>query len=315
MANLEKQTILVTGTPRSGTTWIGRVLASAPKTAYVLEPLNLSRAEHFDLPVSHWYQRLTADSDPQFDEVFGQVSNGNDIGRGDPVGLSSLAAPVATAKQLACRMRDRVNARRAKRIILKDPIAILSADWFADRFDAQVVVTIRHPAAVVSSMRLQGWSPDFDDLFHQPEVIEQFFPDVFQWLNANPISPGQDETLYKGAVLWRLLHRVILHYREKYPNWVYVRHEDLSRDITGGFKKLFEQLDLPFTAPTADFLTKTTSSTQRVYVNQAAPTNVVQRDTVKNIQIWKERLTPQEIKQIRDLTDGIADQFYAAQDW
>ena len=35
-----KKIILITGSPRSGTTWIGKMIASAPSVGYIHEPFN-----------------------------------------------------------------------------------------------------------------------------------------------------------------------------------------------------------------------------------------------------------------------------------
>lgn len=42
------------------------------------------------------------------------------------------------------------------RPLVKDPFALFSAEWFADNFDAEVIVIVRHPAAVVSSIKRLG---------------------------------------------------------------------------------------------------------------------------------------------------------------
>jgi LPS sulfotransferase NodH len=48
--------ILVTGTHRSGTTWVGKMLAADSSTAYISEPLNvLHRPGVYRAKVKHWY--------------------------------------------------------------------------------------------------------------------------------------------------------------------------------------------------------------------------------------------------------------------
>lgn len=51
--------ILVTGAHRSGTTWVGKMLAANRRVAYISEPLNVfHRPGVFSAPVSHWYTML-----------------------------------------------------------------------------------------------------------------------------------------------------------------------------------------------------------------------------------------------------------------
>src|SRR5688572_23661618 len=59
--------ILVTGTHRSGTTWVGKMLAADAGTAYISEPLNvLHRPGVFRPKVKYWYQYICDDNEKEF---------------------------------------------------------------------------------------------------------------------------------------------------------------------------------------------------------------------------------------------------------
>ena len=59
--------ILVTGMHRSGTTWVGKMLAADACTAYVSEPLNvLHRPGIFRSQVRHWYQYICEDNEHEY---------------------------------------------------------------------------------------------------------------------------------------------------------------------------------------------------------------------------------------------------------
>ena len=48
--------ILVSGAHRTGTTWVGKMLAATPATAYISEPLNvLHRPGVFEVKTTRWY--------------------------------------------------------------------------------------------------------------------------------------------------------------------------------------------------------------------------------------------------------------------
>ena len=48
--------ILVTGAHRSGTTWVGKMLAASREVAYISEPLNKwHRPGVMAIPVEYWY--------------------------------------------------------------------------------------------------------------------------------------------------------------------------------------------------------------------------------------------------------------------
>ena len=66
--------ILVTGTHRSGTTWVGKMLAADSATAYISEPLNvLHRPGVFHTKVYHWYQYICADNEHEFLPAFHEL--------------------------------------------------------------------------------------------------------------------------------------------------------------------------------------------------------------------------------------------------
>src|SRR5512143_1359685 len=59
--------ILVTGTHRSGTTWVGKMLAADSSVAYISEPLNvLHRPSVFRPKVKHWYQYICEENQDEY---------------------------------------------------------------------------------------------------------------------------------------------------------------------------------------------------------------------------------------------------------
>ena len=63
--------ILVTGTHRSGTTWVGKMLAADSRTAYISEPLNvLHRPGVLRAKVNKWYQYVCEDNENEYLPAF-----------------------------------------------------------------------------------------------------------------------------------------------------------------------------------------------------------------------------------------------------
>ena len=59
--------ILVTGTHRSGTTWVGKMLAADSRMAYISEPLNvLHRPGVLRVKVNKWYQYVCEDNEKEY---------------------------------------------------------------------------------------------------------------------------------------------------------------------------------------------------------------------------------------------------------
>jgi len=61
--------ILVTGSHRSGTSWVGQTLAQAPGVFYVHEPFNLDRPPSrgiCNIKPEHWFTHITTESEASY---------------------------------------------------------------------------------------------------------------------------------------------------------------------------------------------------------------------------------------------------------
>ena len=164
--------ILVTGAHRSGTTWVGRVLAASRRAHYVSEPFNPTMDDHVRsqrIGAPKWFMRLDDETAGPYlgdlDAVFGRWWRP----RGVAASLHSVGALRCSAGAwrgaFACRLRGGVP-------IFKDPIALLSAEWLARRYGLRVLVMLRHPAGFVGSVKRHGWRFDFRNLSEQRGLME-----------------------------------------------------------------------------------------------------------------------------------------------
>ena len=64
--------------------------------------------------------------------------------------VRSLRTPRDAARMVRDLAYFESMRRRGARMVMKDPIALFSAEWLSTRFDMPVVVIIRHPAAFVA---------------------------------------------------------------------------------------------------------------------------------------------------------------------
>ena len=149
--------VLVTGAPRSGTTWIGQMLASAAELNYIHEPFNPA------------WQIAESICNKRFDQFFTYICEDNETeyilpikqmvqGKYDwKLGLLRSNS-IKDIKKHLHNWRTFYKHRKAGGVpLIKDPIALMSAEWLADRFNINIVVIIRHPCAFVSSL-LRGRS-------------------------------------------------------------------------------------------------------------------------------------------------------------
>ncbi len=84
---------------------------------------------------------------------------------------AACAAPATQPGWAATGGGSRAAGRRGATPLVKDPIALFSAEWLAATFDMRVLVMIRHPAAFAASIRRRGWRHRFADFLEQPLLM------------------------------------------------------------------------------------------------------------------------------------------------
>ena len=131
---------------------------------------------------------------------------------------------------------------------------------------------------------------------------------LFPYRNEIEFSAfNKTSILDQGILLWKCLHLIIHNYRKKFEeDWVFVKHEDLSRDPSNNFRILFKKLNLEFTPGVDEKIYNSTTSSHKEFLK---------RDAIKNIKLWKEKLEPKEIRLIKDGTSEIWPHFYEEKDW
>ena len=305
--------ILVTGSHRSGSTWVGNVLALAPGTGYVHEPFNTkTRAgicdARFPTDLTYVTQANEAAYLPALRATLGWR-----------YAFGAEAASLRTPRDAARMLRDAAYfatmRRRGARAIMKDPLALFSAEWLAERFDMPVVVIIRHPAAFVASLIAAGWTRfPFRILLGQERLMaDRLAPFRAEIAAAAAAQPGPLEV---GILLWRLIHHHIRLLRRDHPDWIFVRHEDLSRDPVDGFREVFARLGLAFSPEVAARINAMSGTDGGLAALSIFGTR---RRTVRNsrdaVGYFRKRLTGPQIEAIRRDSRDVWEDFYAEADW
>jgi hypothetical protein len=310
--------ILVTGAHRSGTTWVGRMLASNPQTAYISEPLNvLHRRGVYRAEVKRWYTYITQENESEYLPAFQELIKFR-------YHFFSEAASLRSRKDLLRMGRDLsifINGKlRNQRPLLKDPFAVFSAPWFAQTLNCRVVITIRHPAGFASSLKRLNWPFDFQDLLKQPALMR----DHLEADRADMEKIQADDIVGQAALLWRMIYRAVHSTlrlrstqdgaRQLFPHFKIVRHEDLSRDPVAGYKSLYESLGLTFNDKVRDTILNSSSSENPAELSQKK-VHSVKLDSRANLDNWKKRLSTDEISRIRQLTEDVSHLFYSDNEW
>jgi hypothetical protein len=298
--------ILVTGSPRSGTSWAGRMLSHAPFVRYVHEPFNISRRPcRCGIKFDYWFQYLSPRNRLLFDShlrhtIFPSFSR---------IAWVNLVTEIAQTRRIQ-PLSKYFQSYLLYRVLVKDPLALFSAETLAELFGMDVIILIRHPAAIVNSYKTLNWSHPFSHFLSQAELMEDhLFPFRHE---IEDFAKNDYEIVDQISLLWKLIHFMILKFQKTNSHWVFVRYEDLASEPTEGFRKIFERIKLPFSERTqaairAHQLRDSQPDTTMPYAIKQHPHQVVSK--------WKRSLNPKEVYRIQRRVESISSAFYSEQEW
>jgi hypothetical protein len=300
--------ILVTGAHRSGTTWVGKMLALAPQVAYVHEPFNPRTAAGLSpAPFDRYFTVVTAENEERYLAGLERtLALRYDVGA--QLGSSRSLHDFARAgRDFARLLPPRLKGARP---VVKDPIALLSAEWIASRFGMDVVVLVRHPAAFAASVGRLGWGHDFGSFVvdgRVPEIVSRYEAEI----REEAEHPG--DPLTRAALLWRILYGAVEGYRERHPEWTYLRHEDASLDPLGTFERLYERLGLELVPEARREIERATSTADNPA--ELRSPHDVKLASAASLGRWRNQLSPEEIEFLRSSTRDVWPSFYSEEDW
>jgi hypothetical protein len=315
MNSFYSRPILVTGSHRSGTTWVGKTISLSQNVQYIPDTFAPNGSLRKDHLFSVWFKYLCDTQDTKYLTRLSQLFNfkytlqeafhlKNEEGKFDYKNTPARIQFFIETKT------NKYVFRRTLRPLLKDPIAIFSADWIYNNFNSQNVVLIRHPAAFVGSLKRMNWRFDFTNFLKQPKLIEKHLSQYKDQM----LVPNKD-IIEEGSLLWCCIHEVINYYQHRYSQWIYKRHEDISANPIAEFKALYKDLGLEFTEKIEKKILQMTSFTNPSEVIKNSKVHQLKRNSKANINSRKTRPTPEEIQKVRSITEPIARHFYSDEDW
>lgn len=271
--------IFLTGTHRSGTTWLARMLA-ASGVWYMHEPYAKRKGRW---PRSFEYRR-SCEPDPQADAILEDVLAGR------------FREALGLANSDHSWMPLRLFRTRFSRVLVKDPLACLLTEYLTRRFQLRTLILFRHPAGFVSSIQRLKWP--------RAAFLRQFLQDVpLMQDHLDPFRPlleraSLEENLEATAVFCGALNRVLWNFHESgvgQPiSFEYLCHDPLPR-----LQKLFAELGLPYDS-------RVRQVHEQACMGAAKPSeeyhpHAVVRNSKAMAMSWRSQLSPTEISRVRDI--------------
>lgn len=276
--------ILVTGAHRSGTTWIGKMIDQSKRVFYIHEPFNINKKETgFKINVPYWFFELTDDCinyNKEFQDIlnykydiFQKIQKSKDIKE--------------TIKIIRNYFSTKYHKFFNKRILIKDPLAIMSAEYLFKKYSCKVIVSIRNPASIISSYIMKNWEHDFSHFLKQEHLINNRLSKFKKQIKK--FSNFKRSILEQGILLYKIIYSVVDEYQSKYPEWLFVKHENLTSDPKKYYEIIFRYLNIEYDYKLLE---------------------KIEYSTRNNPKVYKNRLNSKQIERIRNETKSIWKKFY-----
>lgn len=315
----ESKPIFVTGAHRSGTTWVGKMIAASPRIYYIQEPFNYEFPPRPGISRTRMPYSFTCVSEENASLYYSDLRNTLAC----RYNFFAEYAALRSLKDVLRMLKDSfyvTNSRFShKKPLFKDPLAVFSAEWLAETFNMDVIVMIRHPAAFASSIKRLNWKHDFSHFLRQPRLMEEYLAPFAA--EIADFAAHEHDILEQAALLWKIIYYRVSHYKRLHSDWVFLRHEDVSMDPLHHFEYLYKRLGLDFSDRVQAVIREYSSSSNpseaktQGEITQVDTTIVDKRDSKVAISSWKKKFTGTEINWLREQVEDIAQEFYTDNDW
>jgi len=301
--------VLVTGSMRSGTTFVGNVLSQYRDLFYLHEPFNkvwgVQGVQHW-FPYAHDANSYADLADRLLEmDVSYRVDN-----RSGP--LKKIVKSLVGGR-LHWRARYyRLVARYFAGLLIKDPLAALASHYLHREHDVAVVILVRHPLAFFHSNRRLGWDFNLSELWKQEALVDRYLQDERALLKEDNLSYVQ-----RLGLLWRCIYSTLHEFtneREDHGNWITVRHEDLCLHPHEQFGRIFSAIEREITQEINAFIadhTRTDDQRRR----EAPAHDRINRNSRSLVDYWKNEVSSEEAHSMRDIVGDAATPYYDEKSW
>jgi hypothetical protein len=292
--------VLIAGVPRSGTTWIGRVLGRTDGAGYVNEPDGFRDPFAFRtmLELGENPVLTPGDAAPDFERLWaGALAGGRPAGTVRDRLARTLYERTPLADRRAARARGRASGRLRlvsllamprvadsdHHVVVKSVQCALALEWIAARFAPRVLVVERNPLNVLAS-----WAElDYVRSVRERQVFEAYARRA--WGLEPPAANASQ--LEVQAFAYGVQTSALREAASRHPEWVRTSHEHLCVDSPARFAALAAELELAWSEGAERFL--------RESDREGTPYRTLRR-TEEQPDRWRARLDDSQVALIRE---------------
>jgi hypothetical protein len=230
-----RSTLVIAGSPRSGTTWLAELLNRIPRSAILFEPEHVQQVPEAREAGLTWHTIKEPDDDwPEGRQFFDKVFRGKLISSWtvSHVPVTSAVAP--------------------RTWIVKFVDANFMLGWLARNFPIKPpVLLVRHPCAVIASQLRRGWSNP------HPPRLKGFLAKYPQFKDY--LETLSDPAEF-AAALWSMQTYAPLMLPRPWP-FVLIPYEELAADPRQELSRLFGAWQMPMPAGVLESATRPSGTT------------------------------------------------------
>ncbi|MBM7556926.1 sulfotransferase family protein [Halanaerobacter jeridensis] len=323
--------ILVTGVPRSGTTFLGRSIALSSEVNYLWEPFNKNYRRRIPDVYPYIGNKSSKEKKEKYRQIVSETLEFKKLKPNIRFLPDNNIIEVFLKKLGVNRTFFRYNWAKVKNIFLnkevtlfKDPFGIFLSEFLMKEFDFKVIVAIRHPAAVINSRKKLDFHFSFDFWRQQNDLYDEQFREIETKMKKygrnNNVQVDSSLTENKNIVIdsafhWLTCYNYIVQLKNKHPdNLLLVKHEDLCLDPIKEFESIYNHVNLEYNNKISSEIKEVTSG-DKTEQNSKDLAKLEKRNAKELIFKWKEKTSKRELNHIEKITGEISKCYYKRSDF
>jgi hypothetical protein len=278
------QPVLIISMPRSGSSWVGKVLSHSTDTLYLREPI--SQAHRLNFPaVQSEYTNDALEHSSYYKKCALNAFEG------PPNFIHSSIFKPARWHEAGEKVR-----------VIKE-INPLFLNYIMDKFQPKIIYLARNPAAVANSYFNQKWlSNRFKRAFTDKEYID---------LQEKYSFKVKNEFWHDFGLFQSVVDTMSMATLDGYKDKLIVKYEDICNNPFDEFKKLYEFSGLDFTEADKGYINKTSSTNTNYKVGNYDTT----RNSSEMANKWKTLIAEKDINAIKLGYLSLKDTLYKLDDF
>lgn len=304
--------LLITGSMRSGTTYVGHVLSCSSSLHYIHEPFNYVRGiegiEHW-LPYSKTQCKIGRYA--QIVDKFMSLDFTYKNPRRDAWWRRWGRATLGSRSAWRARMYKWIHQHHT-RMLIKDPTAVFLSKYFHEQKNTNVVLLVRHPMAFYYSNKRLKWDFDFSHIIRQKELVQDHLAEEIAVIQSKELNYAQ-----RIGMLWRIIYKVAAEFTDQESEsggWIVCLHEDICRFPHEQFKRIVNRFGYDMNSEMESYIDQTTSASNAVEARKNK-IHEMHRDSSSLATYWRRKATTKEIEDVREMTESLASRYYDEASW